>query len=488
MKKMNKLALAAVLVLGLASAAQAADIKASGKWQIDASWSNDMDMNEATKENNFRIEQRVRTAFQFIANENLKGVLDTQIGTNAWGNGEYQIGAGRTASTTAGGANTMGNGSIMLRKAYLDYKWPGTKVNILAGFQTVSLPAAFGGGSAIFDDQVGALVVSAPIIDNVKVLAGYARPFDSNTSGSQTVGTTGSTASNVYFAAVPIDLAGSTNITPFGAFADAGAQSILKNDGTYSAPSGDTGFNSPRGGTKQGVKGYWGGVAFTTKLLDPFKIMADFNYGSVDYSEDNGGRSGWLADFAVDYTGLSMMTPEAFFVYSSGDDDSGNKRGGRMPTLGNPQSWSAGGMFFGDGDLISKGATKADTGGYGYSTRNVMGFWTVGVSLKDIKLIDKLTHRVNLLYVQGTNDKDAMSGLSTTSGYGNNQYGRYLTTRDSLWEIDLNNKYQLYDELALQLNLGYINADLHSYNGATTPAPKLDDSMYRVTMSMVYSF
>ena len=186
MKKMSKFAMAAMLVLGLASAAQAADIKASGKWQIDASWHNDMDMNQGTKENSFTIEQRVRTAFQFIANENLKGVLDTQIGTNSWGNGEYQIGAGRTPSqaATSTGSNTGGNGNIMLRKAYLDFKVPNTKVNILAGFQTVNLPSAFGGGSAILDDQVGALVVSAPIIDGVSVLAGYARPTDANTAGS----------------------------------------------------------------------------------------------------------------------------------------------------------------------------------------------------------------------------------------------------------------------------------------------------------------
>jgi len=481
MKKMSKFAMAAMLVLGLASAAQAADIKASGKWQIDASWHNDMDMNQGTKENSFTIEQRVRTAFQFIANENLKGVLDTQIGTNSWGNGEYQIGAGRTPSqaATSTGSNTGGNGNIMLRKAYLDFKVPNTKVNILAGFQTVNLPSAFGGGSAILDDQVGALVVSAPIIDGVSVLAGYARPTDANTAGSTSDIQGMSSSSDVFFAAVPLDFAGSTNVTPFAAYGSGGDKSGLT--------SSDTGLNSPKGGAGVGFKGYWGGVAFTTKLLDPFKLMADFNYGSVDYTDSRGGRGGWLADIAVDYTGLSMMTPEAFFVYSSGDDDSSKVRGGRMPTLGNPQSWTVGSVFFGDADLISRGATTNGTGSYTGTVRNVMGFWTAGVSFKDIKLIDKLSHRVNLLYIQGTNDKDALSGLSSTAGYGN-QFGRYLTTRDSLWEIDLNNKYQMYDELALMLNLGYANTDLHSYNGATTNTAKGDDNIYRATVSMVYSF
>ncbi len=484
MKKMSKLAVAGLLVLGMASAAQAADIKASGKWQIDASWHNDLDYNENSKENNFTIEQRIRTAFQFIANENLKGVLETQIGTNAWGNGEYSIGAGRTANQTATGSNSAGNGNLMLRKAYLDFKVPNTKINVLAGFQTVTLPSAFGGGSAILDDQVGALVVSAPVTDFMKVTAGYARPTDQNTSGSTNDTVKSKASSNAFFAAVPLDFAGSTNITPFGVYASGGDNSKLD--------SADLGLINPSKGLTNvtGFKGYWGGVAFSTKLLDPFKVMADFNYGSVDYNDRDGGRGGWLADFAVDYTGLSFMTPEAFFVYSTGDDSSGHNRGGRMPTLGNPQSWTVGSMFFGDSDLISPSSTDKGTGRYAGSTRNVMGFWTAGLSFKNISFIDKLSHRLNLLYIQGTNDKDALSGKSTLDSKGNESYfGRYLTTRDSIWEIDLNTKYQMYDELALMLNLGYANADLHGFNGTTTASTvKPDDSVYRATMSMVYSF
>jgi len=484
MKKMSYLGLLAVLVLGFATAAQAADIKATGKWQIDASMSNDMDMNQVTKENNFRIEQRIRTAFQFIANENLKAVLDTQIGTNSWGNGQYQIGSGRTSLEA--GNNTAGGSSIMLRKAYIDYKWPGTKVNITAGFQTVNLPAAFGGGSAILDDQVGSLVVAAPITDNVKILAGYARPYDGNTSGSLATVQTEGTGSNVIFAAVPVDFSG-TNITPFAAYANAGDH-VAGASTTAGGATSQSGFNSPGNARNYGLNGYWGGVAFTTKLLDPFTIMADFNYGTVEYTKNETAnaaqrRSGWLADFAVDYTGLSMMTPELFAVYSSGDGDS-EKNGGRMPTLGNPQSWTVGSMFFGDGDLISKSSTTATTSSYAGSVRNVMGFWTAGVSLKDIKLIDKFTHRVNLLYIQGTNDKNALVGAA--SNYAN--YGAYLTTKDSMWEVDLNTKYQVYDELSLMLNLGYINADLHAYNGQNAALFKADDNMYRATLSMAYTF
>ena len=482
MKKMSYLGLLAVLVLGFATAAQAADIKATGKWQIDASMSNDMDMNQVTKENNFRIEQRIRTAFQFIANENLKAVLDTQIGTNSWGNGQYQIGSGRTSLEA--GNNTAGGSSIMLRKAYIDYKWPGTSVNVLAGFQTVTLPTAFG-TSSILDDQVGALVVAAPITDNVKVVAGYARPYDSNTAGSTATVQGNGTSGNVFFATVPVSLAGETNITPFGVYANVGEQAAGANaSGITTLALGSN--NTVR---SDNVRAYWGGVAVSTKLLDPFKLMADVNYGSATYSSgDSRGRSGWLADLAVDYTGLSFMTPEAFFVYTSGDDSGSHSDGGRMPVLGNPQGSIVGGsMFFGNTDMITRTAGSAastSTTGAGGAVLNSMGFWTAGVALKDISFIDKLSHRVNLMYVQGTNDKDAFVGSANTNAA---LYGSYLTTRDSLWEIDVNSKYKVYDELSLMLNLGYINADLHHFNGVATSAD-LSDNAYRASLSMVYSF
>ncbi|MDR3641126.1 MAG: outer membrane homotrimeric porin [Humidesulfovibrio sp.] len=484
MKKLSKFAVAALLVLGIASGAQAADIKANGSFQIDSSWSDSEAYSKGNstpaKGNDFRIEQRVRTAFQFIANENLKGVLETQIGSNSWGNGQYQISAGRTPSTTATGSNTAGAGNIMLRKAYIDFKWPDTKVNILAGFQTVTLPTAFG-TSSILDDQVGALVVSAPISDSVKLLAGYARPYDSNTAGSTATVQGGGTGSNVLFAVLPVDLPGNTNITPFGVYADAGYQSSTTP--AYSA----LGLLSNHSIGSDGIKAYWGGVAMSTKFLDPFKLMADFNYGSAQYSSGNSSRAGWLADFAVDYTGLSYMTPEAFFAYSSGDSSGTHKDGGRMPVLGNPQgSLVAGSMFFGNTDLITRttSAASSSTTGAGGAVLNSMGFWTAGVALKDISFIDKLSHRINVLYVQGTNDKNAFVGATNTTDA---LYGSYLTTRDSLWEVDFGSKYKVYDELSLMLNLGYLNQNLHQYNGMTTGG-KLPDDAYRVSVSMAYSF
>ncbi|MBU1042688.1 MAG: hypothetical protein KKF77_16475, partial [Proteobacteria bacterium] len=101
MKKFYAIALLGLMVLGMTATASAADIKATGTWNIEASLQNAdfLSKGAVSEDKTFNIEQRMRTAFQFIANENLKGVLDLQIGTSNWGNGLYSLGAGRAAGT-----------------------------------------------------------------------------------------------------------------------------------------------------------------------------------------------------------------------------------------------------------------------------------------------------------------------------------------------------------------------------------------------------
>ena len=500
MKKIYAIALLGLMVLGLAATASAADIKATGKWQIDTGLTSGDFLKEgaaSSEDKTFNIEQRVRTAFQFIANENLKGVLELQIGSANWGTGAMGIGAGRAAGTASDlGANTAGNGNVMLRKGYVDFKWPGTKVNFLVGFQTVSLPAAFGGGSAILDDQIAAAVVATPITDNIKLLAGYARPYDANSSAFTTSGAiSGSgTSTDVVFAAVPLDFKG-FNVTPFAAYASVGSQTAsATGNGAGLLPGFATGNSS---NTENGMRGYWGGVAATVTALDNFKFMGDFNYGKVTYNNANksSGRKGWMADIAVDYTGLKMMTPEVFFVYSSGEKGNstdGNEDGSnRMPFLGKPQNWAVGSFFFGDRNFINPSASNA-----GY-TQNVMGFWTVGLSLKDIKIFDKMSHTAHLLYVKGTNDpdflKESVTTALNTSGVAN--YGGFLTNKDSLWEVDFNTKYMIYDELAVNLDFGYINASFDKdVWGASSKAAAADyrnygsNDAYSARLGVAYSF
>jgi hypothetical protein len=458
MKKIGVFGLVVFLLLASVSMSFGMEMKARGYWWIEAQMKQGWDFlgkGATSEEKPFNLEQKLRTQFQFIADENLRGILDTQIGAANWGNGLFGIGAGRSAVANTSGANTAGNGNIMLRKAYIEYRWPNTRTNISLGFQTVTLPAAFGGGSAILDDQVAAAVVSAPITDNVSILAGYARPYDANSSSSTTTGPlTGSgTAADVVFAAVPVTFKG-FNITPFAAYANVGATAVSGNGAGTAA-----GFAGPNSSAGEGIRAYWGGVAATVTALDNYKFMADFNYGKATYNSPaaqsgKGGRSGFLFDIAVDYTGLSMMTPEIFFTYSSGENGNSSQGGGseRMPMLGVPQNWTIGSFFF--GERLELGGSINNTAGY---TVNTLGYWAAGLSLKNIKVFDKFSHDINLLYAKGTNDKEYLYESGGTVRNAN--YAGFLTTKDSLWEVDFNTRYNIYDELTLLVYTGYIHAN-----------------------------
>jgi hypothetical protein len=478
-KLLISLAVLSAMVVG-ATAASAATIKATGAWQIEADMMNQADFDKGAKDNSFAVEQRIRTAFQFIANENLKGVLETQIGTNSWGNGQYSIAAGRTPSTTATGANSAGAGNLILRKAYLDFNVPSTKVKVLAGYQSIALPSAFGGGSAILDDHMAGIAAVVPVTDGISLVGGYARPYDANTAGSTATQTASGEALDASFVYANLDFTG-FKVQPFVAYgyaSQAAVTSYLNGTNNAGAALGIAAPNVVPGG----LRAYWAGAAFTMTALDPFKVMADFNYGKATFNNRansaDSGRAGWMADLAVDYTGLSMMTPELFFAYSSGEDDDLSKSE-RMPVLSG-ENWAYGTFWMQGGDTL--------TASYTTPARN-LGFWAVGLSLKDIKLIDKLSHTVNVIYFKGTNDKNMVNAAQAAVG----TYGNFLTEKDSLVEVDLNSKYQIYDELSLGLELGYINANFDKTLwagklGASANSSYLSKDAYKAALMLNYSF
>jgi len=476
------LVLAAALALG-ATSANAASIKATGAWEIDAQLTKHNALEDVTNDNGFSVGQRMRTRFEFIANENLKGVLETQIGTNSWGNGLYQIGAGRTPNTTSRGALSAGNGNIMMRKGYVDFKWPGTKVNFLVGYQSLALPSAFGTGNAIFDDHAAGAVAVVPVTDNVTLVGGFTRAVDLNSFGSTSANTRTDNSIDAGFMFANLDFTG-YKVQPFAAYSYAGKNAVAAAasaaDGTLAGQVAGNGQT-----TGDSIRGYYAGVAFTMTALDPFKVMADLNYGRSNSNNRVGGswgksdRAGWLFDLAVDYTGLSMMTPEVFFAYTSGAN-ADKRTDGRMATV-SAENWTYGSFWMqtanGLGGTVT-GITDSD------SKRN-LGFWALGASLKDIKLIDKLSHTVNLVYFKGTNNTNIAANNITTS------YGRTLTTKDSILEFDLNTKYQIYEELSLGLDLGYINASFDKTlwaNATGWDSSDLSKDAYKAALMLNYNF
>ncbi|MGE4293953.1 MAG: outer membrane homotrimeric porin, partial [Desulfovibrio sp.] len=446
MKRIVVLATMLAMVLGFASMAAAADLTATGSWKIVGQWVDNEDFDKSSAESDFDVRQRLRTQFNFTANENLMGALQIEVGSGQWGNRAFGFDADQTV--------------IEVKSAYINFVWPNTDVSITAGLMPLALPAG-PAGSMVLDDDVAALVVSAPITDNVSLLAGWARPYASHIDGNSE-----DTFMDVSFLAVPVALDG-VSFTPYAAYVKTGSEFLA---GALTAGVNPFGMNRTTNGWVS--NGYWGlftqnastldiddndtgfdiwygGLTFDMTLFDPITIGASFVYGSLDAGADNLDRSGWLADLAVTYTGLDFVTPELFFTYSSGEDGNASKGDGgseRLPTLG-------GDYGFGN-YMYNSGGMAIDNGLQ--SVGNMVGYWALGLTLKDISFLEGLTHSLTIMYAEGTNDKsigdmygrndEVVAGAAAQSALlaatnGNSVYGATLTEEDSIWEISLVNQY-----------------------------------------------
>lgn len=440
MKRLVMLAVALTLVLGMAVSASAApEVSISGNLLVNAVWSDNWQFRDDNKTNeSMRIVQRADLYFTITANENLKGVLGLRSDRGEWGDGDFGL-------DNPGGADTA---QLNIRDAYIDFNWPGTDVNVKAGIYTVALPASVGGASMILAERSGAVMVSAPITDNVSVMAGYTRLFDNNDT---TAAVDDDDYADGYLVAVPLNFEG-VSLTPYFLYGMLGENFILNAAGT-----GDDAY------------AYWYGSNFTMSMFDPFIIKADFNYGTINADTDSNEQSGWMAALGLDYTGFDFMTVSVFGAYTTGDDDDAADGSEQLPVL--QGDWAVGSFFFGGGSITADELDNDDGNGQ-------LGFWTIGLSLTDIQSFAQgLTHDFHVLYAKGTNDADIVAPGTVFNG-------RYLTDEDSLWEVDFNTAYAVYDELTLYGQLGYINGD---FDEGTWGAGVKEDA-WKVATGVVYKF
>ncbi|OIQ51962.1 hypothetical protein BerOc1_00430 [Pseudodesulfovibrio hydrargyri] len=452
MKRLSLLAAALVMVLGMAVSASAApEVSISGNLLVNAVWMNNWDFNDNQHSKNFNIVERADLYFTVTANENLKGVLGLRSQksdssyTGRWGGREYGLDKpGNTDAATLG-----------IRDAYIDFNWPGTDINVKAGIYPVALPAAVGGASMIVAERAGAVMVTAPLTDNVSVLAGYTRLYDNDDGSDDEL--MGDSFLDGYLIALPLNFEGFA-ATPYFLYGNAGNHFDVTDPAN--APTA-AGFDD------EDAAAYWYGTDFTMSILDPFIVRADVAYGNLDSDTDANEASGWMFDVALDYTGFDFMTASAYFVYTSGSDDDNSDGLESMPVL--QGDWAVGSFYFGGGAITGDDMDSEDG--------NPLGFWVLGLSLTDIQSFAQgLTHDFHVLYVKGTNDEDM-----DVSGYS---AGALLTEEDSLWEVDFNTAYAVYDELTLYGQLGYINSDFDE----DVWGSDVEDDAWKVATGVVYKF
>ncbi len=209
---------------------------------------------------------------------------------------------------------------------------------------------------------------------------------------------------------------------------------------------------------------FWAGLPMAITIFDPLNIEIDLNYGYVEemgrydivkrgnYNDMVRGstqRQGWLAKALVEYK-MEWGVPGIFGWYASGDD--GNVKNGseRMPSIAGAGNFTS---FIGDGNLAWGSFDDSCDWAMTYS-----GTWGIGLQLRDMSFIEDLTHTFRVAYWGGTNSPSMVkymeSAYSWREGYGGD--GPYLTTNDGLLEFNLVNQYQIYENLELNLELGYV--------------------------------
>ena len=256
------------------------------------------------------------------------------------------------------------------------------------------------------------------------------------------------------------------------------------------------GFNVPEALGRRG-KAYssmfWAGLPVTLSLWDPLNIEFDINYGYVEgigrydvtdnrrvnlnwtdqVKRANTKRSGWLVKALVEYK-LDWGVPGIFAWYASGDD--GNVKNGseRMPSVAGAGNFTS---FVGDGNLAWGTITKGNSYDWNMS---YAGTWGVGLQLRDMSFIDDLEHTFRVALWGGTNSPSMVRYFNSSSGWNNSDVygadGPYLTTHDNLLEFNLVNSYKMYENLELNLELGYV---VNLINRGTWDRHWMNDSMSR---------
>ncbi len=440
---------AAVLVLGSFSTARAAEFRAAGDLQIGIMGVTNPAFDSDHKVDEFEATQRVRTTFEFIAGENLKAVMRTSSGDRRWG------------------ADGIGHedGSFEFDRAYLDFNIPNTDVNMKVGKQGLAIPNTL--GSHIFDDEIWAVNMFAPIEDNVGLVLSWARA-----SADQRV--EGDTRKNdeidAFLTILPINMEG-LQLNPFLIYG-------MKGPGAFSDQEV---FPYLAGENRQASHVYWAGLNFSMDLFDSLVVQGDLNFGrhSSNISGSTAGEEtrGWIAVLAAEYH-MDNVTPEVFCMYESGHGRSyegkdGEKRGRVMPFISG-DLWNV--STFGMSGSQLRGMGWAALDDYlGISAWGASGKMAVGGKLGDMSFLDDVTHDLQLTYYQGTNDKDLR-------GVGDD----YFTTRDSAWEVTFDTQYQMYENLAAILELGYLAPSLSS--GGDRDPDIEDDAAWKAATGLRFQF
>ena len=507
MKKLMTLALAAAMMLGAATGANAIDFKAKGQWimSFDYGMHGDFAKSKANRnsgyknsttgnEDEFEARQRVRLQLDAVASEALSGTVFFEISDQVWGNSE------------TGGALGADGKVVKLKRAYIDWMVPQTDLKVRMGIQGIALPSFTTNASQIMDDDVAAISLNYQFNENVGLTAFWARPYNDNAGYKSS--DAGSTKWDNYmdnmdmFAVLlPLTFDG-VKVTPWVMYAAMGP-------GMFDNFAKDPGnaWGRASAGMQSGFKGtdwndsygnaFWAGVTGEVTYWDPFRIAWDVNYGSASYEDQKMTRAGWLASLLLEYK-LDWGTPGLYGWYSTGDDSNPRNGSERMPTVYANGNNDFSNFAFNGNPYIAREKALGST---------MVGTWGIGARLKDVSFLEDLKHTLRVNFMGGTNapkmakyirdygNPYAKHGVSDVARYATAYDPMYLTTDDTALEIGLTNTYKMYDNFTVMLDASYVALwleDSRSVWGKNPGRGALGgDGVYdawNVNLSFVYSF
>ena len=506
MKKLMTLALAAAMMMGVATGANAIDFKAKGQWIMSFDYGMHGNFGESKAKNNsgfknedeFEARQRVRLQLDAVASEALSGTVFFEIGDQVWGDNDN------------GGALGADGKVVELKRAYIDWMVPQTDLKVRMGIQGIALPSFTTNASQIMDDDVAAISLNYQFNENVGLTAFWARPYNDNAGYKSS--DAGSTKWDNYmdnmdmFAVLlPLTFDG-VKVTPWVMYAAMGPGMYDLNDKgklvSYGNAWGRAGagmVSGFHGSDKWDTYGnaFWAGVTGEVTLWDPFRIAWDVNYGSAAYEDQKLNREGWLASLLLEYK-LDWGTPGLYGWYSTGDDNNPRNGSERMPVVSANGNNDFSNFAFNGNPYIAREGILGTT---------MVGTWGIGARLKDVSFLEDLKHTLRVNFMGGTNapkmakyvrndGKDFQKrGTESLAEYGLGYDPMYLTTDDYALEIGLTNTYKMYDNFTVMLDAAYVALWLDDSTSTWGKNPGRSalggDGVYdawNVNLSFVYSF
>ena len=477
MKKLMTLALAAAMMLGAATGANAIDFKAKGQWIMSfdygqhANFRSNQDGKPGSgykNEDEFEARQRVRLQLDAVASEALSGTVFFEIGDQIWGQ-----------NSTGGALGADNNSVVELKRAYIDWMVPQTDLKVRMGIQGLALPSFTTNASQILDDDVAAVSLNYQFNENVGLTAFWARPYNDNYGYKDGKQGYQNYMDNMDMFAVLLPLTfDGVKVTPWVMYAAMGPGMF----GDVDSKFGSAWTRASRG-LQSGFYGtdpldsygnaFWAGVTGEVTYWDPFRIAWDVNYGSASYEDEKMNREGWLASLLLEYK-LDWGTPGLYGWYSTGDDNNPRNGSERMPVVSANGNNDFSNFAFNGNPYIAREGILGST---------MVGTWGVGVRLKDVSFLEDLKHTLRVNFMGGTNapkmakyvrENDALYKRGVENyGMGGDAFDPiYLTTEDYALEIGLTNTYKMYDNFTIMLDAAYIAMwldDSRNTPGARTP-------------------